>query len=141
SLTAAVTSQTFDPDSTNNTRTATTSVSNPPPIITGADVDQPVLWPPNGDMIDVHVSYSASDTCGSVNCTLTVVSNEPQGKDGDYDVVSPTLVRLRAERLGNGNGRVYLITITCTDTAGNSTLKAVSVTVPHSQGKGQGNLP
>jgi hypothetical protein len=40
-------------------------------------------------------------------------------------------VRLRAERAGTGSGRFYTITITCTDSAGNSTSKDVAVFVAH----------
>ncbi|MDB5084956.1 MAG: hypothetical protein JWN30_1842, partial [Bacilli bacterium] len=41
---------------------------------------------------------------------------------------------LRANRLGDGTGRVYTITYTVTDYAGNSTSKTVTVTVPHDMG-------
>jgi hypothetical protein len=44
-------------------------------------------------------------------------------------------VKLRAERLGSGNGRIYAITITCTDAAGKSSSQAVEVSVPHDQSK------
>ena len=39
----------------------------------------------------------------------------------DWEIVDSHHVRLRAERSGRGNGRVYTITITCTDGSGNST--------------------
>jgi hypothetical protein len=42
---------------------------------------------------------------------------------------------LRAERSGTGSGRVYTITVQCTDAAGNSTTKTVTVTVAHDQAK------
>jgi len=40
-------------------------------------------------------------------------------------------VQLRADRRGDGTGRIYTIAITCTDAAGNSTHKTVTVAVPH----------
>jgi hypothetical protein len=49
-------------------------------------------------------------------------------------VLGPNLVRLRAERSGLGDGRTYTITVTCRDTAGNTTARTVTVTVPKSQG-------
>jgi hypothetical protein len=42
---------------------------------------------------------------------------------------------LRAERHGNGNGRVYTITYRATDDAGNTTLATAIVTVPHDRGR------
>jgi uncharacterized repeat protein (TIGR01451 family) len=132
-LSATISSTTFDPDLTNNSRTATTSVSNPPPSVNNVTVDQPELWPPNLKMVDIQVGYSATDTCGAVTCVLSVSSSEPQsGKDPDFEVVTSNLVRVRADRDGNGPGRIYTITVTCTDTAGNSTAKTATVTVPHS---------
>jgi hypothetical protein len=43
----------------------------------------------------------------------------------------PLGVRLRSERSGTGNGRIYTITITCLDSAGNKTVKTTQVRVPH----------
>lgn len=42
-------------------------------------------------------------------------------------------VRLRAERSGLGTGRVYTITLTCTDAANNVTVRNATVIVPHSK--------
>jgi len=50
--------------------------------------------------------------------------------------VDPHHLKLRAERLGDGNGRVYTITITCTDDATKkSSIQTVTVLVPHDQGQ------
>jgi len=51
----------------------------------------------------------------------------------DIEIVDAHHVRLRAERSGGGNGRVYMITITCVDAAQNQTKRSVSVYVPNSQ--------
>lgn len=119
-----------------------TVVDRTPPTITGGSVDKPQLWPPDHKMETVSVSYDAIDNCGPVTCSLTISSNEPiNGKgDGntapDWQVVDPHHVFLRAERAGNGSGRVYAIRIICTDGSGNSSIKNVTVTVPKSQGRG-----
>jgi len=97
-------------------------------------VDKSSLWPPNNKMVDVHLSYSASDApCSGVQCVVTVSSNELGV--GQYEVVDPTLVRLQVQRSGTGGGRIYTITVTCTDAGGASTQKTVTVTVPHSEGQ------
>lgn len=111
------------------------------PSISGASTDKTSLWPPNHEMVDVNVSYSAADNCGVSATSLSVTSNEPQNglgdgdTDVDWEVVNANTVRLRAERSGKGSGRIYTITITATDAAGNSSSSSVTVTVPHSKKK------
>jgi len=139
SNTATVSSSTPDPNSDNDSSTATTTASNPPPMITNATADPSSLWPPNHKMVDVTVSYDVTDNCPLPpnSCTLSVTSNEPVNGKGDGDtfpdwiVVDDHHVLLRAERAGNGDGRIYTITITCTDSGGNSSEDQVEVTVPH----------
>jgi hypothetical protein len=112
------------------------------PTIASASANPASLWPPNHKMVSVTVSVSASDNCSSASCRIvSVTSNEPVNGLGDGDtapdwVITGNLtVDLRAERAGNGTGRVYTLTVQCTDTAGNSSTKTVTVTVPHSQKK------
>ncbi len=104
--------------------------------IGGAAADPSSLWPPNHQMVDVTVNYTATDSCGAaagpVTCSLSVASNE--GNSLDWTVVDDHHVQLRAERAGNGDGRTYTVTITCTDTVGSSSDTAVTVTVAHDQG-------
>jgi uncharacterized repeat protein (TIGR01451 family) len=126
-----------DPDSSNNVSTATTTVSNPPPTITGASATPSQLGPANHKMVDVAVAYSVSDNCGTVTTSLSVASNEPVDGTGDghsapdWVVVDAHHVQLRAERAGGGTGRVYTITITAVDSAGNTSTQTVPVVVPH----------
>jgi hypothetical protein len=89
------------------------------------------LWPPNHKMVDVALSYGTADNCSAVSCALTVSSNE--GTPQDWEVLDARHVRLRAERLGNGNGRIYTLRVTCTDAAGNATVRTANVLVPHNQ--------
>jgi uncharacterized repeat protein (TIGR01451 family) len=143
SNTATVSSSTSDPDPLNNSATATATASNPPPTITGEAADPSSLWPPNHRMVNVTVSYDVTDNCpvpfGS--CTLSVTSNEPVLGHGsgntspDWIVVDDHHVQLRAEREGGGSGRIYTITITCTDSGGNSSEEQAEVTVSHDQGR------
>jgi hypothetical protein len=90
-------------------------------------------------MVDVTVDYSENDNCSAPVCTLSVTSNEPVNGTGDgdmapdWEVIDAHHLRLRAERAGTGSGRIYTITATCTDTAGNSSSRTVTVSVPKSQ--------
>jgi hypothetical protein len=110
------------------------------PVVTNLSASPASLWPPNHTMQDVAVSYDASDNCGGVNCVIgSVTSNEPVNGTGDGDtapdwvIVDNHHVQLRAERAGGGTGRVYTITVVCTDSSNNVTTKTVTVSVPKSQ--------
>ena len=61
--------------------------------------------------------------------------DEEQSGDGNHspDAVQDPALRLRSERKGNGDGRVYLILATATDPAGNDGHACCSVVVPHSR--------
>jgi endo-1,4-beta-xylanase len=86
-------------------------------------------------MVDVTVNYSPTDSCGQPACQISSVTcNEPISSS-DYTIVDGHHVKLSADRLGSGNGRIYMITISCTDASGNSSSQPVMVTVPHDQGK------
>jgi subtilisin-like proprotein convertase family protein len=101
-----------------------------------------ILWAPNHTMNNVALTYDVGvDNCGgTVTCVVSsITSNEPQNGTGDgdmspdWEIVSRSVVRLRAERAGTGTGRVYTITIRCSDGRGNHTFRTTTVTVPHSQ--------
>lgn len=117
----------------------TVVAANPAPVVSNVSVDYPLLWPPNHRMVDVTVNYAITDNCGPLTTALNITSNEPVNGTGDgdtapdWEVVDAHHVRLRAERAGGGNGRIYTITITSTDSAGYSSSQSVTVQVPHSQ--------
>ena len=86
-------------------------------------------------MVDVAVNYGgATDNCSAASCVLTVSSNEAVNGTGDgntstdWEVVDAHHVRLRAERAGNGDGRIYTIALTCTDASGNKIVRTATVT-------------
>ena len=110
------------------------------PTVSDPSATPVLLWPPNHSMRDVMVNYTATDNCPGVNCVLSVSSNEPVNGTGDgdsspdWEIVDNHHVRLRAERAGSGTGRIYTITVTCTDAAGNVTTKTTTVIVAHNIG-------
>jgi uncharacterized repeat protein (TIGR01451 family) len=138
--TTTVTLTATDSQGAQTVRTFTVTINDPQaPTITGESVNKTSLWSPDHKMEDVIVSYSAGDNSGSVTTTLSVTSNEPINGTGDgdtspdWEVVNNHLVRLRRERAGNGNGRIYTITIKAVDASGNTTTRTVTVIVPKSQ--------
>jgi uncharacterized repeat protein (TIGR01451 family) len=132
---------TVDPDPTNNASSWTTTVSNPPPVISGISTTTGELWPPNHKFVDVAVDYAVSDNCGRMTTALSVVSNEPISGTGEDDlspdwiVVDAHHVKLRAERADTRSGRIYTIAITATNSEGGTSTSSVEVLVPHDRGK------
>lgn len=106
------------------------------------------LWPPNHKYATFNVSdlvTSVTDNCdasvgtGSVRITK-VTSDELEDSGGDGSTLNDIViaadcksVQLRSERVGDGNGRVYTITLNVTDASGNTSTATVKVSVPHAQ--------
>jgi uncharacterized protein YegL len=100
------------------------------------------LWPANHRMMGVTVNAAATDGMSAASCSITsVTSSEPDNGLGDGDtandivITGPLSVDLRAERSGNGPGRIYTINVVCTDAAGNTASSSTTVSVPKSNGK------
>lgn len=98
-----------------------------------------VIWPPNKKMIAISANIAVSDdfdstpsvTLVSITCNETLGAGDIQGATFNTDDRS---FSLRADRNGNGSGRVYTITYRATDASGNSTIRTATVSVPHDQG-------
>jgi hypothetical protein len=122
-------------------QTTVTVVDTTPPTIDNVVAVPASLWPPNHKMVPVTVTVDVTDICdASPSCqVISVTSHEPiNGKgDGnttpDWRIVDDLLVELRTERSGPGSGRVYTLTVRCTDDSGNSAVRNVEVSVPHDQ--------
>ena len=110
------------------------------PVISLPFVSPATLWPPNHRLVVVRVDYDAiDDRDDSPACALSVASNEPIDGAGDgrtardWQVIDGHQVRLRSERSATGKGRIYTITITCSDSAGLAAQRQVQVSVPKSR--------
>ena len=119
-------------------KTITVQLDKTPPVIAGLP-SACSLWPPNHKLVQV-ATVSATDKLSSlVSFTVDVSSNEADGDQPEFVVsgapLQPQKVELRAERSGNGNGRVYTIKSQATDLAGNTTLSSSTCTVPHDQSR------
>jgi len=119
-----------------------------PPAIS-CNVAQTQLWPPNHNLENVGLTATVTDDCdsevvigGGPNGTGVTVYSDEQDLDAGSGNHSPDAkniglgtLRLRSERGGPHNGRVYLIVVQATDAAGNTGFCAKTVTVPHDQAK------
>lgn len=103
------------------------------PSITSLTASPNSIRPPNGKMVPVTLTAASSGGCGTVSYSiLSVTANEPI-QANDFAITGPLSLNVRADRLGNGNGRVYTITVKATDSSANTAAKTVTVTVPHDQ--------
>jgi YVTN family beta-propeller protein len=94
-----------------------------------------VLWPPDRRFDSIQTRLKTANAVGRVRVTSVVVtSDEPVVGYGDRTspdwIVNSHGVKLRAERNERGNGRVYTITYTVVDAAGNTAKASDTVTVP-----------
>jgi len=112
-------------------------VDNTPPSITVA-LTPSSIWPPDGTMYAVTATVSVHDD-QTLNPTVKLVSitcNEPL-EPGDvaatFGIDSRTF-SVRSTRLGQDKtGRIYTVTYSATDAAGNTSTARATVTVPHDQ--------
>jgi PKD repeat protein len=117
-----------------------TVVDTTPPEI-NASATPSILWPPNHKYVQVEATVTAQDA-GDPSPTVTfvsVTSNEPDNGKGDGNTINDIVIvddytfEFRAERSGNGAGRVYTITYRATDASGNSAEASLTITVPHNK--------
>jgi hypothetical protein len=109
-----------------------------PPACTAATASPAVIWPPNGKLVPVRIGGVTDPDGDPVEISVTSIrQDEPLSKKGQPDAtgIGTSRPMLRASRAGNGDGRVYHITFTATDSAGASCSGTVTVCVPHDQGK------
>jgi HYR domain len=102
---------------------------NEPPVLSQLRLSTDKLWPASNKMKKVGVYYSVSDNGEKVNTVLTVTSNATDSDTKDWEIVDAHLVKLKASRLHDGTPRVYTITVTSTDDAGNKTTRSTSISV------------
>ena len=113
-----------------------------PPVV-DVTVSPDSLWPPNHKYVTVEATVTVDDDTDP-NPTVTllsVTSSEPDNGEDDGNTINDVVIvddftfKLRAERSGVGDGRIYTITYEATDTCGNSTLATATVTAPLSKPK------
>ena len=109
-------------------RTVRVRVDLTAPGISGMPAQPCRLWPPDGRMVPVADVVGTDDFSGVGELEVEVGVDEPAAGDVTID---GGLVRLRAERAGRGDGRVYTIAATVSDVAGNVSTSVGTCEVPH----------
>lgn len=118
---------------TEQTKSIEVNIDKTPPILK-ITLNKSVLFPPNHKMVSIEATIKTIESLSGLDSiVLTSITSNEKGSDKDiknsafstYD----TIFDLRAERSGKGD-RVYMITYTATDKAGNIAKGTAIVTVP-----------
>jgi hypothetical protein len=111
------------------------------PTIDPLSVARSALWPIDHTLVNVGLAGGATtDNCSGSVTSIRVFANEDDETDTGDGVYSPDAanvgigtLRVRAERLDSGSGRVYLIVATVTDASSNSAFRVANIVIPKSQ--------
>ena len=113
-----------------------------PPDILGMPSANCTLWPPNHQLVQVAIVAATDAESGIAPGSFNVTgsSNEPLDPRKPDIVITPNasgalVVQLGAERSGAGKGRVYTLTASAEDRAGNRVTATSTCLVPHDQGR------
>jgi hypothetical protein len=121
-------------------KTLNVKLDKTPPTISGLPQSPCTIWPPNKKFVQVAdvTVFDGLSGLAAGSFKVGASSSEPQAPNAPDILINSVAtgfsVQLRADRLGTGPGRTYVLTATATDLADNmTTLKAICV-VPHDQG-------
>ena len=134
-----VTCKATDSVGLSGTVTFTVTVNHSLPVCDAAKPNPASLWPPNHKLLNVGLTGVKNVDGDTVTTKVTsIFQDEPTMGLGDGDTaIDATIVngaaQLRAERSGEGNGRVYYLKFTSTTPSGGSCTGTATVTVPHDQ--------
>jgi len=110
-----------------------------PPSCSGAFASPDSLWPPNHKLVPVTVDGVVDPDGDPVLITITgVAQDEPLDTCPEATGIGTDVVGLRAERSGQGDGRVYHVAFRAQDPQGAFCLGEVDVCVRHDNGHGGG---
>ena len=118
-------------------------VDTTPPDIVSLAASPNRLWPPNHRLVTVTVTAQVQDDVDPAPVTriVSITSNEPVLGMGDgntsfdWVITGDLTAQLRAERSGNGTGRIYTITLESRDFSNNVSTQNVTVVTPLSMGE------
>ena len=124
-------------------RTLDVKIDGAPPVLSGLPSEGCTLWPVNHKLQRVAVLRASDAVSGIARGSFQVnaTSNEPMDPSDvsvTEDESGGLVVELRAERSGGSeSGRVYHLTVTAQDLAGNAVTGTATCIVPHDRGKGK----
>jgi hypothetical protein len=119
------------------------SPHNANPECAGARASIPTLWPPDRRMVPVGILGVTDPDGDPIRIVVTgVTQDEPISRIGRGAACRDASIaggqaRLRAERAGGGNGRVYRISVRAEDGRGGACEGSVAVCVPANMGHGR----
>ncbi|MGE3154617.1 MAG: SBBP repeat-containing protein, partial [Nitrospiraceae bacterium] len=116
--------------------------TNTSPSCSAAQAVPNILWSPNHQFLSIAV-HGVTDPDGNP-VTITIIGitqDEPVNAKGEGNMSPDAVIQagsasVRAERAGNGDGRVYQVSFRADDGQGGFCTGAVKVSVPHSLQKG-----
>ncbi len=114
-------------------------VNNQEPECSDASPSTDNIWPPNHKFVSVTIQGISDSDGDSISVTIDGIEQDEEldakGKgDGNTSpdgIIDGDTAEVRAERAGNGDGRVYEISFTADDGNGGSCSGSVIVGVPH----------
>lgn len=111
-------------------------VETEPPVLLGS-ITPDILWPPNGKLRDVSVNLEVTDNCTESPTTIMASLSSTDATDAgdiiDADVGSPDFELLLRARRSPGKEsvpRIYTVTYSAADIAGNIGYLQLDVVVP-----------
>lgn len=110
---------------------------NGSPDCSRATASPSLIWPPNGKMVPVSILGVTDPEGDSIALRITGITQDEPG--ANFSGIGSSVARVKAERAGKGDGRVYHILFEATDPSGASCAGEVTVCVPHDRGKGKGS--
>jgi hypothetical protein len=125
--------------------TVTVTLGNSAPVCSATPSPAVLGWPPNHKLVPITLNGITDPDGNPFTVRVTLIAqDEPTNTQGDGNTpsdaagIGTATAQVRAERSGNkqvpGNGRVYHIFYTATDSIGASCTGKVLVGVPHDQG-------
>jgi hypothetical protein len=130
-------------DASGNTSAAqtftVTVVTNHPPVCTAVAASPSTLWSPNHQF--ERISFGGATDADGNSLTYTVIQvrqdealvGEGSGNFSPDARMAAGALELRSERAGQGDGRVYTVSLNVNDGHGGSCTGTATVTVPHDQ--------
>ena len=113
---------------TESAQTIRVRVDVTPPTVSGLPAQSCQIWPPNKRMVQVAEVEGEDDFSGVAAVDVEVTVDEEAAGDVEID---GGVVRVRAIRDNEGDGRVYTVTARVTDVAGNVMTRSGTCVVPH----------